>query len=242
MTDLVWALDVNHSYQPNLAGLIEAHKPGHVITKLFLPEESAPQQGAIEHVQTCREMQVPPGGYYWGYRSLSPERSLEAVLELCARIGLVLPILWLDCETYGTTDPGPDAAWLRATFALADALQTPVGIYTGCWWVDGVFPGRFEAYEEFLDRPHWITGYGAPESGLSGAVWWGPKLPNIVARQWSGGKDPTWDNLDHDLILPQYVTAELETIPEPPPVDDLAALRADVERLKGMHRRFLEAA
>jgi hypothetical protein len=142
MTETVSAIDISSNQAiESVPFFIDQANPDHVIVRLYLPGERPSQQWTRDAVQIARDKGKTVGGYLWAYRSFDPVKTLTDALDLCASMNLVLPILWVDCETYPDGDQGPDAEWLSRFIAMADALETPVGIYTGQWWVEGHFPG-----------------------------------------------------------------------------------------------------
>ena len=163
------------------------------------------------------------GGYVWGYRSSDPEETIDAVIALCASMGLVLPLLWVDAESYGNpvTDPGPDSAWLRAAKARSDTYGMKLGIYTGVWWVDGHFPGGQAAFAEFADWPLWLADYRN-----WGGIEHVPKplgFTQLEGWQWSGAPiDRDWFDESVTVYQPLF------------PADPYAELR---QALREIHDR-----
>lgn len=226
MSELVWAIDCS-SHQPrNLGPIIAEHRPEHVVVKLYLSAESIPKEHSRAQVRSAWEHGATAGGYVWAYRSVDPTRTITEAIDLCNEIGLVLPILWVDAETYNgsTFDPGPDAAWLRQAFATADSLSTPCGIYSGTWWIRGHFPGGEAAFSEFKDRPLWLSIYdGTPDLSV-GYVPQG--FPGMAGKQW--GSEP----IDRNVFLPEVARLPAEPQPEPGPDNEVARLREQVEGLR----------
>lgn len=158
------AIDVSSYQHATERQFIQDLRPDHVICRLYLPVELPSQDVSKDLVRVAREEGCSVGGYFWAYRSESPEKSIDEVINLCAEIGLVLPICWIDCETYGSSDPGPDAEWLRRAKVRADTYEMPLGIYTGIWWINEHFPGGMAAFNEFINWPLWIANYSQPPS------------------------------------------------------------------------------
>jgi hypothetical protein len=240
MVDLAWGLDISN-YQPrDPTQLIRDHGAQFVIPHLPLPWETIDPAYVADQIRAIIAAGCSCGGYGWCFGFDRPAATIAALIEFCARVGLILPILWLDCEIYtdrngNVIDPGPNrAAWIREAFATCDALQTPVGIYTGAWWVRDYFQGGFDAWREFADRPHWVVQLLAPGEttpSLDSVRWGGGYLPNIVARQWS------FDPVDKDIMLPHYAylqppEPEEPEEPEPEPTPDLEILKTKVATLE----------
>jgi hypothetical protein len=192
---VVPAIDVS-SHQPrDLRHLIREFRPAHVITKLYLPEESIPQAHTRAQLDSAQAAGCTVGGYVWCYRSLDPAKTVRDAVGLARSCGVELPVLWLDCETYegSTFDPGPDAAWLRAAVAQAERLGVRPGIYTGHWWVRDHFPGGAAAFADFNQLPLWLADYDG--------------LPALnFRRPFSGftrlhGKQYSADGLDLNVFL-----------------------------------------
>ncbi len=163
MTEYVQGIDVASYQSSDLTQIIDAYQPGHVVVRLYIPGEYPKPSHSLAQIASARQNGTTVGGYIWGYRTFSPEHSIAAAVDLCRQANLLLPILWIDCETYGSpvTDPGPDAEWLRRAKASADLLGMKLGIYTGVWWADSYFPGGQDAFQEFADWPLWLADYRA---------------------------------------------------------------------------------
>lgn len=233
MPELSWALDVSN-YQPkDLGPLIAEHNPDHVLVRLNMPWEMIDPSITPAQVASVRAHNVRLGGYLWFYRSIAPVRMIDAAIDLCARINLVLPMLWLDCEIVRNrqgqvTDPGPTVAQVRAAIAYCRELGVPVGLYTGAWWVQDHVEGKWAAWAEFADIPHWVSDYdGRPDLGVLDPKWQGF---NVVGKQWSG--DP-----DRSVFLKEYT---VEPLPMPP-LDPCAQLRADFAELQAKHDQLTDA-
>jgi hypothetical protein len=158
-------------------------------------------------------------------------QTINSVADRCASIGLVLPLLWLDAETYAGANLTPDE--LQQALAQCDALGIPAGIYTSReMWRRVGNPTGFE------DRPVWTAEYnGVPDLASVMPV---PNLPRIVGHQWQG------DPLDKSVMERAYTMLLVE--PAPDPCEDqerrLAAVRAIADRkpYRAPSRRVLRAA
>ena len=213
----VAGIDVS-SHQPrDLSAIIAATAAEHVVTKMYLPMESISQDHTRAQVASAQAHGCSVGGYVWGYRSVDPGETIDAVIALCASMGLVLPLLWLDCEVY-LDDPGPERGWLRAAKARADFYGMKLGIYTGVWWIDGHFPGGQAAFAEFADWPLWLADYR--NWGDIGNVPRPLGFDHLEGWQWSGASiDRDW----FDESVTVYQSA--------PPPDPCAELRAAVQAI-----------
>lgn len=221
------AMDVS-SHQPrNLTTLIRTHQPAHVIVKGYLPIEIIDQDHSRAQVQSAWENGCTAGMYVWCYRSASPTATIDSIIELCASIGLVLPLLWLDCETYhgSSFDPGPNADWLaKAVHHAETKYSMKCGIYTGVWWIDGHFPGGQGEFANFKRLPLWLSDYdNNPDiNDVRPPMGWDA----VAAKQY------TSDPIDLNVIRSEYTTIEPEPEPEPDPGDELQQLKATVEGLR----------
>ena len=216
------ALDVS-SHQPrDLGGLVEQFWPEHIVVKGYLPIESIPQDHTRAQVQSARDNGCTVGMYVWCYRSADPVGTIVSILELCESMNLVLPILWLDLETYtdrdgNVIDPGPDAPWLRKAFEACDSVGMKAGIYTGLWWIRGHFPGGELAFSEFAERPIWLSDYDG-QANLDTPLPYG--FAEVSGKQW------TSTPVDRNVFLRKYTVIE-----EPEPPDACAEIQAEYDHL-----------
>lgn len=213
------AIDVS-SHQPrDLTALIQTHRPDHVIVKLYMPWENVAWATTAAQVSSARANGCTVGGYVWAYRSADPIATIDAVIERCASIDLVLPLLWIDCETYNDAqgrviDPGPDSEWLaRAVDHAERVYQMKCGIYTGRWWVRDHFPGGESAFAGFNRLPLWLSYYDAmPDIDA-----WTPfsGFTQIAAKQWTSSP------VDQNVIRAEYTVYQGGGEPEPDPCENL---------------------
>jgi hypothetical protein len=226
-----YGIDVSSHQPADLTDIIREHKPEHVIVRVYLDHESPPLSHSAAQIASARAMGCTVGGYIWAYQSVDPAVTIDRTIRACAQIGLVLPVCWIDCETYASRsgvilDEGPDAKWLRAALARAHEYEMPCGIYTASWWVKGHFPGGYDAYREFAGLPQWLAEYDGvanlddfePFSGIT----------QISAKQWSVWKGAY--ELDRTVIRDEFTIAAGD--PPESPKDDTAALKATVEGLR----------
>lgn len=217
----VKAIDVSSHQPADLSQIIAAYRPEHVIVRIYLDLELPDFAHSAAQIQSARDNDCTVGGYIWSYRSADPHGSIDEVIAKCASVGLVLPLLWIDCETYGSGasfDPGPDAHWLTEAVEYADAMyEMKCGIYTGYWWINSHFPGGWMAYQPFLRLPQWWAVYdGNPDIDVFPPK---PGLTELAAKQYRGTV------IDLNTIRSQY------TVYEPAP-DPCAGLKEELARLE----------
>ncbi len=216
------AMDVS-SYQPrNLSALIATHKPQHVIPKLYLPIENVSQEHSRAQIRSAWANGCTVGGYVWCYGSADPYATIDSVVTLCASVDLILPLLWLDCETYAD-DPGPNADWLsRAVDHAERDYGMTCGIYTGLWWINGHFPGGQAEFSNFARLPIWLSDYDG-----------NPDINDVTLPQgWTeaAAKQYTATPVDLSSIRDQYTVYEAEP-PEPDWKAKYEALKANLAAL-----------
>ena len=200
---IVKAVDVA-SYQPrDLSAIISEHQPQHCIIHLYHDQESPPFAHSAAQVQSALDNGCTVGGYCFLYPGTDMVRMVNSVADRCASIGLVLPILWLDVESFNGQDITPGD--LAAAVSHSDALGIPTGIYTSreMW-------RRIGSPTGFQGLPLWAAQYdGQPTLESLLPV---PNLPLAVAHQYRG------DPLDLNVMLEEYTVL--------PTVDPCAALRS----------------
>ncbi|MCC7371144.1 MAG: hypothetical protein IT306_22200 [Chloroflexi bacterium] len=156
MSAMVRTMDVSVVQPRDLHALVTAHRPSHVVVRLYLPEESVAQEHTRAQIVSARAAGCTVGGYVWCYRDLDPRKSVRDAVTLARSCGLRLPILWLHAEAYvvadAVRDPGPDAGWLLAAVAEARALGVRVGIMTAAAWWRMALPGT----EDLAELPLWL--------------------------------------------------------------------------------------
>jgi GH25 family lysozyme M1 (1,4-beta-N-acetylmuramidase) len=217
MADTVYAIDVS-SHQPrDLTAIIQQHQPTHVICKMYLSIEVISQEHTRAQWRSAQASGCTLGGYVWCYRSFSPVETVREAVGLARSAGVTLPVLWLDCETYGSpvSDHGPDTAWLRAALAECERLGVRVGIYTGEWWVRDHFPGGRATFAEFNPYPLWLALYdGIPDYAV-----WRPfsGFVELAGKQWTTRLPSDTYELDRNVFRPEF------TVPvgAEPPVEDV---------------------
>jgi GH25 family lysozyme M1 (1,4-beta-N-acetylmuramidase) len=223
MSAILKAIDVS-SHQPrDLSALIATHQPQHVIVKGYLEIESPPQSHSIDQVKSAWNNACSAGMYVWCYRSASPYETIDDMILLCAAIGLELPLLWLDCETYEENgeliDPGPNADWLAKAVEYSESTYgMKCGIYTGVWWIDGHFPGGQGEFGQFNRLPLWLSDYdGNPDiNAVELPIGW----TEVAAKQY------TSKPIDLNSIREEYT---MYTMPPPPPVDPCDNLKVQLQ-------------
>jgi hypothetical protein len=216
-TVTVKAIDVSSHQPANLDALIAQHQAKHVIVKLYMPWESVSFDHSNQQVNSARMNHCSVGGYVWAYRSQDPIATINNVIALCASIGLELPLLWIDCETYEqngvVVDPGPDAEWLARAVDHAERVYgMKCGIYTGRWWVRDHFPGGEAEFSNFSRLPLWLSEYdGNPDINDADTMPQG--WTSLACKQY------TATPIDQNSIRPEYTVYEGGSQPPPDPCE-----------------------
>jgi hypothetical protein len=223
MPTLVHGIDVSSHQSSDLRSLIGAHRPTHVVVKLYLPEESISQDHTRAQIASARAAGCTVGGYVWCYRELDPRKTVRDAIALARSAGAELPVLWLDCETYKVQgvvrDPGPNAAWLRAAVDESRALGVRPGIYTGRWW----WREFMEDTREFADLPLWAAEYDG-NTDIDDVTLFGG-WTRASGKQWAE-KLPSGAGLDQNVFLGEVSGLGSAPPPPPPPPPTLAELEA----------------
>jgi hypothetical protein len=223
MPTIVGAIDVSSHQSRDLRTIISAHRPKHVVVKLYLPEESVSQDHSRAQIASARAAGCTIGGYVWCYRDLDPRKTIRDAVTLARSSGLSLPILWLDCETYNVNgevrDPGPDAPWLHAAVAEARALGVKVGLYTAGWWWRGFMANT----REFAELPLWLAEFDG-KSDIEDVNLFGG-WTHASGKQWSD-KLPGGGALDQDVFLEEFAAG----IGHAPTLAELEADRPNLAR------------
>lgn len=198
--NIVKAIDVA-SFQPtDLSAIIAEYRPRHVIVHLYTAIESPPWEHSARQVESALANGCTVGGYVFLYPGTNHVRAINSAMDRCASIGLVLPILWLDVETFAGADLTP--AELRTAVSHCDALGVTAGLYTSRYmW------GRIGNPAGFEHLPVWLAQYdGIPDLSV---VTPPPNLPNVAAKQYRG------DPLDLNVILEEYTRPPAQPVPDP---------------------------
>ena len=233
MSDLRWTIDVSNFQPRDLSEIIAQHRPQGGIVRLNMPAwEPIPDGITQAQVKSFRDHGLPVGVYGWARGDIDPIRQFNGWIDLCAQMNLVVPIVWIDCEIITNSagavlDAGPDASWLRRVRDHARDLQTPIGIYTGKWWVDAHFPGGWREFKQFNDLPAWVSEYDI-EPGLENVnPMWRTMGFRVVGHQWSGSP------IDRNVMLAEFVE-NTAPIPEDPCKD----LREELKAATAMYARL----
>jgi hypothetical protein len=148
----------------DLRALIAAHDPQHVVVKIYLPQESPPQEHTLEQMWSAQANGCTIGGYIWCYRDLDPRQAVRDALALLRGQSLSVPVLWLDIETYPADGSIPGPIWIEDAVEEAQALGQPAGIYTSreMWRRAMTHPDN----DLFSHLPLWAAQYdGVPDLG-----------------------------------------------------------------------------
>lgn len=217
------AIDVSSHQPKDLTDIIAQHQPQHVIVKIYTSAENIPFSHTAAQVASAKANGCTVGGYVWAYRSVDPIRTIDDVVARCASINLVLPLLWIDCETYDGPpfDPGPDANWLaRAVDHAENTYGMKCGIYTGQWWIRGHFPGGEPGFAQFSRLPLWLSEYDN-DPNIDNADTIPQGWASLAAKQYSA------DGIDLNSIRSEYTVYQGGD--EPEPIDPCAHFRQQLE-------------
>jgi GH25 family lysozyme M1 (1,4-beta-N-acetylmuramidase) len=187
-TGLVEGIDVASYQDTDLSYLIDTlePRPQHVIVRLYQEIESPPQSHSVEQIESARDCGCTVGAYVWLYASTDGAASVNSALDLADRCGLVVPVLWLDCETYTDGSYPSTSNIQRAANACIGRGVTP-GIYTGEWfWRDYLSDTQM-----FAHLPLWHAAYGAKPTELTPVDYGGWGAPSV----WQWTSDPVDRNV-----------------------------------------------
>jgi hypothetical protein len=233
MPTFVRGIDVSSHQSRDLNTLITAHRPAHVVVKLYLPVESIPKEHSLAQIASARAEGCTVGGYVWCYGEEDPRTTVRDTVGLARSAGVELPILWLDCETYKedgvVVDAGPDAAWLREAIDECRKLGVKPGIYTGRWW----WHEHLDNTREFAELPLWAAEYDDNPDVDDVTLFGG--WTRASGKQYAE-KLPSGGRLDQNVFRDE-VTRGGSAPPPPPPRPTLAELEAT---RPGIGRNVLE--
>lgn len=222
MPTLVRGIDVSSHQSRDLGSLIRTHGPKHVVVRMYLPEENPSQDHTRAQVASARAAGCTVGGYVWCYQDLDPQKTVRDAIALARSVHLMLPVLWLDCETYknssGVTERGPDAAWIRAAADECRTLGVRPGIYTARWW----WREHMDNTREFADLPLWAAEYDDNPDVEDVTLFGG--WARACGKQYAE-KLPSGAGLDQNVFRDE-VSDSGTTPPPPPPPPTLAELEA----------------
>lgn len=206
------AIDVA-SYQPtDLSGLIQQTGAQHVIIHLYHDQESVSWTHSVEQIISAAANGCSVGGYAFLYPGTDMVRTINSVVDRCATINLVLPILWLDVEEFQGQDLSPQE--LAQAVEHCAALGVPAGIYSSSYmW------SRIGNPSGFSHLPLWAAQYTPATPTLDDFRPFG-EWGFCVAKQWATVP------CDQNVILVEYTE-----IPQPDPC----------EELKGRLREIIDA-
>jgi GH25 family lysozyme M1 (1,4-beta-N-acetylmuramidase) len=220
MPTLVRGIDVSSHQSSDLGSLISTHGPNHIVVRLYLPEENPSQDHTRAQIASARAAGCTVGGYVWCYQDMDPRKTVRDAIALARSVHLMLPVLWLDCETYknssGVTERGPDAPWIRAAADECRQLGVRPGIYTARWW----WRDFMDDTTEFADLPLWAAEYDDNPDVDDVTLFGG--WTRASGKQYAE-KLPSGAGLDQNVFRDE-VTADGAT--PPPPSPTLAELEA----------------
>jgi hypothetical protein len=215
MTDQVHALDVASYQGRDLSAFIRAYQPEHVVVHLYMPSEGPGPQFSRDQILCARDHGCTVGGYVFVYRpGDSVDYYLANTLELCASVGLELPICWIDCEpsVYG---PGPDERWMDEWLVKAGSVGMQTGLYCNLDWFN-THPG-FAKYADVL--PLWLAHYDGVADVTSGPIPAG--WSELAAKQWQVSDDGI-GQIDRDVFRREFT---VYGTPSPPVPDACSGIR-----------------
>jgi hypothetical protein len=210
------------SYQPrNLGPLIQAYQAKHVVPHIYMPNEGPGPQYSRDQINSTRDNDATVGGYVFPYRPTdSVDYYFHNTLDICASVGLALPVGWVDAEP-SPFGPGPDERWMDA-------------------WVEkslsvGMLPGLYCNRDWFVRHPE-FQKYGAMGVVLWLANWdhvadvtvgWIPHgWTELAGKQWEVSPDTGLGEIDREVFREEYTVYESE---DPEPEDPCADIRAELE-------------
>src|SRR4030095_4187743 len=168
----VHGMDVSN-YQPrDLSGLIAEHGIGHVVVRLWLPEEQPDAGYALDQIWSALGSGCTVGGYWWAYRGLSPEQSVEDAYALWQRAGAgEIPILWPDVEPY-ENEGCPNEDWTNRACRHIEQLGLGSGAYIADWVVDQFWMRHVG--EEMKARIAWLANHNGQATLSCPSKYWAP--------------------------------------------------------------------
>lgn len=193
---LLESVDVSSYQDRDLTFLLDnlAPRPTHVIVRLYQDFCEGPSSAhSIAQIESALENHCSVAGYVWIYRDIDGGQSVNAALDVAQSIGVDIPILWLDCETYEGTVP--TISNLHAAVGAGQARGMQMGIYTSrSQWTEW-----FGNSPDFAHLPLWDANYpGYKPDNLDITPYGGWTSP-AAARQWTS--DPCDRNLVDAAVL-----------------------------------------
>jgi hypothetical protein len=135
------------------------------------PYSTAETDDVTKQVAACDRQQKPYAFYYPPHPWSDPIAQAQRTLQLAFANGYKPKYLWPDLELLGNmTDAQASANYKTYCYYLRDHSSVPVGVYSGNWCIEGLFPTVKEWIFEF---PLWLSSY----------TFWS-KIP-ILATNWA---------------------------------------------------------
>lgn len=230
----VHAIDVA-SYQPkDLTALIQAYQVKHVVVHLYMPNEGPGPQWSRDQINSARQNGCTVGGYVFPYRpSDDIAYYLHNTLELCASVGLQLPVCWVDCEP-SPFGPGPDEAWMDQWFAACDSVNMPSGLYLNQDWLN-----THSTWKKYglQGRPLWLAHWDHVADTTAGPVPAG--WAQLAGKQWEVSSGHLGD-IDRDVFREEY-TVYAGSQQQPQQLDPCRHLHEQIEAwINAKHRPTLK--
>ena len=116
----------------------------------------------------------------WLYADADPRRGIRDAIELARSEGILLPVLWIDVETY-TDGTIPSALTIAAAIDECELLGVQPGIYTSSAMWQRI------ANPNFSHLPLWVAHYYfEPRPNLEGVQLFGGWSRDMVyGHQWT---------------------------------------------------------
>jgi GH25 family lysozyme M1 (1,4-beta-N-acetylmuramidase) len=198
-TGIVKCIDVSSNQgTTDLSAYIRDFGAQHVIVKLYQEVEGPTPEGwSIPQIHSALENGCTAGGYVWLYRGIDVQKQVEDALKVAQDAGIVLPILWIDCETY--EKQGPSLQEIMDACYWSAFNGTRPGIYTGDWyWRDilGIPAGQAGPWQNY---PCWFASYnGNADLDIHSNYW--PDEMLVGHQYWA-------DPIDESVMLESFTKA-----------------------------------
>jgi hypothetical protein len=123
------------------------------------PYSTAETDDVTKQVAACDRRQKPYAFYYPPHPWSDPIAQAQRTLSLAFSNNYKPKYLWSDVELLGNMkDADVSAKYKIYTYYLRDHSPVPVGVYSGNWCIEGLFPSVKEWIFEF---PLWMASYTA---------------------------------------------------------------------------------
>jgi hypothetical protein len=147
---LVPGIDVSSAQPTDLSALIARTGARHVCVKLYQRVELGGRGAAISKAQLTSAIQngCSVSGYWWQYRDVPIEQQVQDALAIPAQMGIALPIVYSDAETY-TDGTCPSGEQVKYGLGYVRDQGQRSALYTGLYvWRDHL--GQIDLTGELL--------------------------------------------------------------------------------------------